>query len=443
MAAIFFQASGGALDQEADPECQPRKGWVTEVVQAVTVGLACAFVADGSVVFLGCLHKDNLWCHRFRHLRVATFWLLASLEYVACTLVVSVFLANVSQANSTEWLHSFLMSVLEEMVLMPLAIATALALAASLVLCCRPRVAERVQIIWEGNDWANEEQEDPAQELAERLDAWDEDLENRAPDELEFTAARRGARHVQLHEPVSPRSPKRSRPYTMDNPGSSNWSSPDSPRRRHGCSGGPSSSNGANASDLQRSPRDVDALCAWQSELDEPLSPRRRKTRPKRAGANQSNLRDPVSPPSPRSPQSVQSPLRPGPLRSCQLSGLDSPDRHQRSRNSSSMYGLTPENDSQVIHVREDYEGDLDRLLDSLCSSLPSQTASAPKPGAQDSRGDSSPVLPRDADQPKSEQDPEGLVDPVSPRLRSKRLTRKSTMLRVMGVLPDIALEGD
>eukprot|EP00931_Biecheleriopsis_adriatica_P080333 TRINITY_DN5369_c0_g1_i2.p1 TRINITY_DN5369_c0_g1~~TRINITY_DN5369_c0_g1_i2.p1 ORF type:complete len:3196 (-),score=476.27 TRINITY_DN5369_c0_g1_i2:5-8317(-) len=212
-AAMFFEASGGALGDDADPACQPRKGWITEVVQAVVVGTACAFIGDIGMVILGILQRDRLWWGKCHNVRVAIFWVFFIAEYLACNLFMAIFLANVSLASSTEWLQSSAMSLLEEMVLMPLCMAFSLALLASLILCCRPSVAQKVRTVWESNDWAKEEDEDPAQELAMQLEEFSDQEEekdegagssNDNPEDALHVL--RGLRHTRdLKDPQSPR----------------------------------------------------------------------------------------------------------------------------------------------------------------------------------------------------------------------------------------------
>jgi len=169
-AAVFFQASGGALGYDVDEACEARDSWVTQLVQAVTVGLSCAFIGDFGVVLLGCLTKDSLWQGQWQRARVKAFWSLWTSLFSASIVFLAIFLANVSKESGWEWASSSTMSLLEEMVIMPMLISVALAMAASLVLLCLPRIAARVRETWETDAWARDDDADPAKELAAQLD---------------------------------------------------------------------------------------------------------------------------------------------------------------------------------------------------------------------------------------------------------------------------------
>lgn len=173
-AALFFQASGGALADGVDPDCIPRDSLITEIVQAVVVGLACGIIGDGGVVILGIFHSDRLWRRRCRCVRGILFWLFWLLEMIGCIFFMALFLANVHQASRDDWLNSTLVSLAEEMVLMPLAIATFLALITSGILCCRPKIAQKVRSRWEDQP-EQEPDPDPAQELAHQLASFDDE----------------------------------------------------------------------------------------------------------------------------------------------------------------------------------------------------------------------------------------------------------------------------
>jgi len=265
-AAMFFEASGGALGQDADPDCIPREGLLTEIIQAVTVGMVCAMIGDGSVVVLGMLQKHELWRCRCTYFRVAIFWLLWTAQFSGSTLFIAIFLANVNQASSVDWLHSSMMSLFEEMVLMPLAISAAYAICASAVLCCRPHAAEKIRSSWEKNEWADED-EDAAEELAAEIDGLEEEedmpeleaeedmpelearQEQEAPElsdaqsESDALAALRGGHHSGLQSSGSRRSP--SSPRSPRSPSCSR--SPRSPWRRSSGSASSCSARSLNA----------------------------------------------------------------------------------------------------------------------------------------------------------------------------------------------------
>lgn len=149
-AALFF--SSEAETPDSDPECeQPEELW-REMVQNVTVGVLSAFLGDAVIFFLFFVQlrqpkpevewtdelKEN-YRRRWR-CRSVVFWSISIVHIGACVLYCLSFLANVSVEDAAEWLESCGVTLLQDLIILPLLMALVLASLATLAVTCSRKV---------------------------------------------------------------------------------------------------------------------------------------------------------------------------------------------------------------------------------------------------------------------------------------------------------------
>jgi len=146
--AVFFSTT--------DPKCEMQHGALSTMVRNLTVGLATALLSDCIIAMLFMLQKVHVvsqdWteekksCQRRRWLRrMLCFWTFWVLYSSIMLLYTGIFLANKDAAQGTQWLQVTGIGVLEELVLMPLAVALSLGTASSVILLLRPHLKDQVK----------------------------------------------------------------------------------------------------------------------------------------------------------------------------------------------------------------------------------------------------------------------------------------------------------
>lgn len=158
LGAVFYSSSSPSPG--SDPECFP-KGGVAKAVQSFAVGLVTTMLGDVIISILFALqvkrvvfspHKWSEAEKRRQHVLwsiwSAVFWILFLIYGGCCELYICLFLANVVEADANSWLQSMGVSLLEGLLLKSLLTAFALGTIATLVLCCRPRVTQKVAARW-------------------------------------------------------------------------------------------------------------------------------------------------------------------------------------------------------------------------------------------------------------------------------------------------------
>ncbi|OLP99250.1 hypothetical protein AK812_SmicGene18223 [Symbiodinium microadriaticum] len=163
--ALFFSSSSTTPD--SDPDCQPPTDLLASMVQTATVGIISALLGDLVIFALFILQSRsavdrNEWnssektkilmkwrCKSF------VFWSAWSCHAGFSIIYVLLFLANVSLQDAIKWLESCCVSLLQDLILVPLAMAFILATLASFAICCSRKVQHKIE-----NDWlADEESE--------------------------------------------------------------------------------------------------------------------------------------------------------------------------------------------------------------------------------------------------------------------------------------------
>ncbi|CAE7234800.1 unnamed protein product [Symbiodinium sp. CCMP2456] len=154
--ALFFTSS--APGPNSDPNCRPARDLLARLVQNTVVGMVSAFLGD-CVIFALFLVQDRKptekhWTRKAkaRQLRIWrcrawTFWVVWMLYSVLCLLYIMAFLANVRLADAHQWYMSTGMSLLQDLVVLPLFIAFGLGTAASLALLSR-NIRSRTEAKW-------------------------------------------------------------------------------------------------------------------------------------------------------------------------------------------------------------------------------------------------------------------------------------------------------
>jgi len=154
MGALFYQTAGGALSKLKPPpeECKPRSGLLTEILQAATVATVTCFAADFFVAFLALvrfadyealekLPEDERKEH-LRHIdnRIRLFWVLSVGYILGCIGIIMAFLANVTEVDAGKWLIASGICLLEDFIIIPLALGLIISLIATLFACCSPKL---------------------------------------------------------------------------------------------------------------------------------------------------------------------------------------------------------------------------------------------------------------------------------------------------------------
>lgn len=145
--ALFFSSSASPPD--ADPDCKEPEDIWQRMIQTATVGVLSAFLGDVVLFILFFLQlqqpKAELeWTEemkdRYRRkwrYRSILFWMLSSLHIGICSLYCLSFLANVTATDAAEWLESCAMTLLQDLILLPLLMAFVFAILATIAMCSR------------------------------------------------------------------------------------------------------------------------------------------------------------------------------------------------------------------------------------------------------------------------------------------------------------------
>ncbi|CAE7785608.1 unnamed protein product, partial [Symbiodinium sp. KB8] len=138
--ALFFTSSSPGPD--SDPNCKKPQTLVAQVVQNTVVGVVSALLGDVIVFALflvqnrSPIEKDwteqsKRWQLRVWKCRAVAFWLIWLVYSLVCLVYTMLFLANVRLVDAQGWLMSTGMSLLQDLVILPLFLALALGLMAS------------------------------------------------------------------------------------------------------------------------------------------------------------------------------------------------------------------------------------------------------------------------------------------------------------------------
>ena len=173
LGAVFF--SSGSPTPDSDPECSPPNSAVEQAIQSLTVGLVTALMGDVIISILFAVqvkkvvYSETEWTEekkRRQHLlwsmRSSVFWLILLLYGGFCNLYICLFLANVTDADRTSWIQSMGVTLMDDLLVKSFLAAFAMATIATLVLCCRPQVMEKIRSKWIKDD-ASEAVAEPAE----------------------------------------------------------------------------------------------------------------------------------------------------------------------------------------------------------------------------------------------------------------------------------------
>eukprot|EP00931_Biecheleriopsis_adriatica_P115087 TRINITY_DN90923_c0_g1_i1.p1 TRINITY_DN90923_c0_g1~~TRINITY_DN90923_c0_g1_i1.p1 ORF type:complete len:1082 (-),score=183.78 TRINITY_DN90923_c0_g1_i1:150-3395(-) len=154
--ALFYSTSGGALaraKEEAGFDCNPRPGLLTEIVQGVAVATLSCIVSDFVIAFLALIrYVDEDALEQLTPLekvsyennftwRVRLFWFMTFAYIAGCCLLLMAFLANVTREDASTWLTVTAVCLLEDFIILPIALGSMLAFAAVIFSwCTRHRV---------------------------------------------------------------------------------------------------------------------------------------------------------------------------------------------------------------------------------------------------------------------------------------------------------------
>ena len=155
--ALFFASDAPLPD--SDPECDPPVDLVGQWVQSLTVGLVSAFLTDVCIYMLYLVQRkmviEGEWeddmkirQRRWWRCRTISFWILTFLYGSICQLYTILFIANVREVDSQQWLQATIIGLLQDVFLKPFLLCLIQTTISSFMLCCRPTLKRRIQEEW-------------------------------------------------------------------------------------------------------------------------------------------------------------------------------------------------------------------------------------------------------------------------------------------------------
>ena len=156
--ALFFQSS--SLSFNSDDECHEPDTPFLRGMRAFAIGVLSALVGDLLILILWKVQKRPSILHgpwsqeaeedvmrRWRY-RLRGFWCMSLLHGFFCTFYIFTFFANVTAEDSTKWLEATLVSLLEDLLLLPISLALTFGSMATLLLFVRPDVKAEIRARW-------------------------------------------------------------------------------------------------------------------------------------------------------------------------------------------------------------------------------------------------------------------------------------------------------
>ncbi|CAE7320868.1 ACBP4 [Symbiodinium sp. CCMP2592] len=159
--ALFFSSNSPL--EGSDPKCWMPKDYFRRLVTNTIVGFLAAFLGDCIVFTLFLLQarkpvEKRQWSERAMRRQIATwrckgvcFWFIWLLYSGTCVFYVMIFLANVRLVDAHDWYQSTGMSLLQDLLVLPLALAVAMGTLASLALRSRD-VRAKIESRWGGSE---------------------------------------------------------------------------------------------------------------------------------------------------------------------------------------------------------------------------------------------------------------------------------------------------
>lgn len=136
VATLFFQASGGAVGKESDDECSEDPASIGEEIgRIMAIAFGSLIVASLPSAIIGSMHNRGFkkfeyegcpeWNRQLRSWRMQDkfIWVFGSAYIAFCTLFVTLFLANTAPGSMPEWGMTGALSLAEDALIIPFAIA--------------------------------------------------------------------------------------------------------------------------------------------------------------------------------------------------------------------------------------------------------------------------------------------------------------------------------
>lgn len=157
LAAMFFDGTGMAQNKRVQSQCSDSEEMATleYLGRILAITFASAIFASIPVSFMSSLHSrsfkkveyegSSAWHHQLRVWRVQDrlLWCFAGLYNALCTSYIVLFLANVDTGEIPNWGRSVILQVLQENVIVPLAISVVVPLSTPLLLFCLSRLLRK------------------------------------------------------------------------------------------------------------------------------------------------------------------------------------------------------------------------------------------------------------------------------------------------------------
>ena len=156
--AMFF-TSTGTQAMGSDDECTEPQSFAEKLLAATIVGFFSACMGDVLIVVLALVQRRNVlirdrWTEKMKksqlrrwRARRLVFWFVWFIAIVFSILYTTSFLANVSAPDTSRWLESTGVSVLQDFLFRPLLLALGYATCSTLILCSS-HVRETVEKQW-------------------------------------------------------------------------------------------------------------------------------------------------------------------------------------------------------------------------------------------------------------------------------------------------------
>merc|ERR1712032_283573 len=134
LGAFFFQASGGALAENADPKCTPQ-GIGEQIGRLIAIGLTTAVVGMVPSMVLARLHQRDFitvdsdehpaWKHQLRlwQIQDRVIYTVGTLIIAFCTFFNIVFIANVTTEDGMAWIICVITSMAQSIFAVPFVMA--------------------------------------------------------------------------------------------------------------------------------------------------------------------------------------------------------------------------------------------------------------------------------------------------------------------------------
>eukprot|EP00435_Cladocopium_sp_Y103_P006577 s3471_g2.t1 len=161
--ALFYQGSALSTNTESE-ECREPETPFLQAMRAFAIGIFSALVGDLLILILWKVQKrpsviSEPWSEEVQERtlqrwkrRLRGFWWVSLGHCFFCLFYIFTFLANVTEEDSSKWLVATLVSLVEDLLMLPITLAVSFGSVASLLLFFRPDVKADIRARWIDED---------------------------------------------------------------------------------------------------------------------------------------------------------------------------------------------------------------------------------------------------------------------------------------------------